>query len=63
MNTSRSLRMVLPVSRNRLRLGGDATTLVKVEAKLEKYEQIKSLAAMRHYEGWERDCAKMLDLL
>jgi hypothetical protein len=35
----------------------------KFEDKLEKYEQIKDFAAMRHYEGWQRDCTRMLDLL
>jgi len=34
----------------------------KLGHKLQKYEQIKDLAAMRHYEGWEHDCTSMLDL-
>jgi hypothetical protein len=35
----------------------------KLKAKLEKYEQIKDLAAMRRYEGWQFPYTKMLDLL
>jgi hypothetical protein len=42
---------------------GDAMNPGELEDKLEKYEQIKDLAAMRHYEGWQHDCTKMLDLL
>jgi hypothetical protein len=44
-------------------LAGDAMNPGKVENKLEKYERIKDLAAMRRYEGWQRDCTMMLDLL
>ena len=63
MNTTRPLRMVLPITRKGLRLKGDAMNPDKLEDKLQKYEQIKDLAAMRHYEGWQHDCAKMPDLL
>jgi hypothetical protein len=63
MNTTRPLRMVLPTTRKGLRLAGDAMNPGKLEDKLEKYEQIKDLAAMRHYEGWQHDCTKILDLL
>jgi hypothetical protein len=35
----------------------------KLGHKLGKYEQIKDLAAMRRYEGWQRDGTMMLDLL
>jgi hypothetical protein len=35
----------------------------KLGHKLGKYEQIKDLAAMRRYEGCQRDCTMMLDLL
>ena len=55
--------MVLPITRKGLRLKGDAMNPDKLEDKLQKYEQIKDLAAMRHYEGWQHDCTKMLDLL
>jgi hypothetical protein len=44
-------------------LKGDAMNPDKLEDKLQKYEQIKDLAAMRHYEGWQHDCTKMPDLL
>jgi hypothetical protein len=63
MNTTRPLRMVLPTTRRGLRLAGDAMNPGELEDKLEKYEQIRDLAAMRHYEGWQHDCTKMLDLL
>jgi len=55
--------MVLPITRKGLRLKGDAMNPDKLEDKLQKYEQIKDLAAMRHYEGWQHDCTKMPDLL
>jgi len=35
----------------------------KARGKLGKCEQIKDLAAMRRYEGWQRDCTTMLDIL
>ena len=63
MNTPRPLRMPLPTSRNGVQLAGDALGPDKLEDKLEKYERIKDLAAMRHYEGWQHDCTKMTDLL
>jgi hypothetical protein len=63
MNTTRPLRKVLPATRNDLRSAGDAKNPSKLGHKLGKYEQIKDLAAMRHYEGWQRDCSIMLDLL
>jgi hypothetical protein len=63
MNTTRPFRMVLPVTREGLRLTGDAIKPDKLGDKREKSEQIKDLAAMRHYEGWQRDCTNMLDLL
>jgi hypothetical protein len=53
--------MVLPITRKGLRLEGDAMNPDKLEDKLQKYEQIKDLAAMR--EGWQHDCTKMPDLL
>jgi hypothetical protein len=37
--------MVLPATRNRLRLAGDTTSLDKLESYLEKYERLKELAA------------------
>jgi hypothetical protein len=55
--------MVLPTSRKGLRLASDAVNPGNLEDKLQKYEQIKDLAAMRHYEGWQHDCTKMADLL
>jgi hypothetical protein len=55
--------MVLPATRKGLPLAGDAMNPGKVENKLEKYERIKDLAAMRYYEGWQCDCTMMLDLL
>jgi hypothetical protein len=55
--------MPLPTSRNGVQLAGDALGPDKLEDKLEKYERIKDLAAMRHYEGWQHDCTKMTDLL
>jgi hypothetical protein len=63
MNTARPLRMVLPATRKGLPLAGDAMNPGKVENKLEKYERIKDLAAMRYYEVWQCDCTMMLDLL
>jgi len=63
MNTTRPLRMVLPATRKGLRLASDAMNPGKLEDKLQKHEHIKDLAAMRHYEGWQHDCTKMLDLL
>jgi hypothetical protein len=63
MKTTRPLRMVLPTKRNGLRLASDAMNRGKLGYKLEKNEQIKDLAAMRHYEGWQHDCTKMLDIL
>jgi hypothetical protein len=54
--------MILPATRKGLRLAGDAMKPGKLGDKLEKYEQIKDLAAMRPYEGWQHDCTKMLDL-
>jgi methionine aminopeptidase len=56
MNTTRPLRRVLLATRKGLRLAIDAMKPGKLEDKLEKYEQIKDLAAMRHYEGWQHDC-------
>jgi hypothetical protein len=55
--------MVLPATRKGLRLAGDTMNPGKFGDQLEKYEQIKDLAAMRHYEGWQHDCTRMLDLL
>jgi hypothetical protein len=63
MNTTRPLRKVLPATRNDLRSAGDAMNPSKLGHKLGKYEQIKDLAAMRRYEGCQRDCTMMLDLL
>ena len=63
MNTTRPLRKVLPATRNDVRSSGDAMNLSKLGHKLGKYEQIKDLAAMRRYEGWQRDCSMMIDLL
>jgi hypothetical protein len=63
MNTTRPLRKVLPATRNDLRSAGDAMYPSKLGHKLGKYEQIKDLAAMRRYEGWQRDCTMMQDLL
>jgi hypothetical protein len=63
MNTTRPLRMVLPATRKGVRLAGLCNDSGKLEDKPGKFEQIKDLAAMRHYERWEHDCAKMLDLL
>ena len=63
MNTTRPLRMVLPPTRKGLRLAGDAMNPGKLGDKLEKYDQINDLAAMRRYEGCQHDCTKMLDLL
>jgi hypothetical protein len=63
MNTTRPLRKVLPATRNDLRSAGDAMNPSKLGHKLGKYEQIKDLAAMRRYEGWQRDCSMMIDLL
>jgi hypothetical protein len=63
MNTTRPLRKVLPATRNDLRSAGDAIEPSKLGHKLGKYEQIKDLAAMRRYEGWQRDCSMMIDLL
>jgi hypothetical protein len=37
--------MVLPATRNRLRLAGDTTNLDKLESYLEKYERLKELGA------------------
>jgi hypothetical protein len=55
--------MVPPATRKGLRLAGDAMNPGNLGDKLEKYEQIKDLAAMRRYEGWQHDCTNMLDLL
>jgi hypothetical protein len=63
MNTTRPLRKVLPATRNDLRSAGDVMNRSKLGGKLGKCEQIKDLAAMRRYEGWQRDCTMMLDLL
>ena len=63
MNTTRPLRMVLPATQKDVRLASDAMNPGKLEDKLQKYEQFKDLTAMRHYEGWQHDCTKMLDLL
>jgi hypothetical protein len=63
MNTIGPLRMVPPATRKGLRLAGDAMNPGNLGDKLEKYEQIKDLAAMRRYEGWQHDCTNMLDLL
>ena len=60
-NTTRPLRMVLPATRKGL--AGNAMSPGKFGDKLETCEQIKDLAAMRHYEGWQQDCTTMLDLL
>ena len=56
-------RKVLPATRNGLRSAGDAMNPSKVGGKLGRCEQIKDLAAMRRYEGWQRDCTMMLDFL
>ena len=63
MNTTRPLRKVLPATRNGLRSARDAMNPSKLGGKLGKCEQIKDLAAMRYYEGWQRDCTMMLDFL
>ena len=63
MNTTRPQRKVLPATRNVLRSAGDAMNPSELGDKLGKCEQIKALAAMRRYEGWQRDCTMMLDLL
>jgi hypothetical protein len=63
MNTIRHLRKVLPATGNDLRSAGDAMNPSKLGHKLGKCEQIKDLAAMRRYEGWQRDCTMMLDVL
>jgi hypothetical protein len=59
MNTPRPLRV--PATRKCPELAGDATNR---EDDTGKYEQIKDLAAMRDYEGWQQyDCTQMTDLL
>ena len=63
MNTTRPLKKILPATRNGLRSAGDAMNPSKLGGKPGKCEQIKDLAAMRYYEGWQRDCTMMLDLL
>ena len=63
MNTTRPPREVSPATRNDLRSAGDAMNPSKLGHKLGKCEQIKDLAAMRRYEGWQRDCSMMIDLL
>jgi hypothetical protein len=63
MNTIRPLRKVVPATRNGLRSASDAMNPSKLGRKLGKCEQIKDLAAMRRYEGWQRDCTMMLDVL
>jgi|SRR6267142_2872913 hypothetical protein len=63
MNTTLPQRKVLPATRNGLRSAGDAMNPSKVGGKLGRCEQIKDLAAMRRYEGWQRDCTMMLDFL
>jgi hypothetical protein len=55
--------MVLPAARNGLQLAGNATNPDKFQDESAKYEHIKDLAAMRHYEGWQHDCTKMLDFV
>jgi hypothetical protein len=55
--------MVLPATQKGVRLASDAMNPGKLEDKLQKYEQFKDLTATRHYEGWQHDCTKMLDLL
>jgi hypothetical protein len=42
---TRPQRMVLPATRNGLRLAGDTTNPDKLEGYLEKYERLKELAA------------------
>jgi hypothetical protein len=63
MNTTRPLRKILPATRNGLRSAGEAMNPSELGGELGKCEQIKDLAAMRYYEGWQRDCTMMLDLL
>jgi hypothetical protein len=63
MNMSRPLRKVLPATRDGLRSASDAMNPTKLGRKLGKGEQIKDLAAMRYYEGWQHDCTMMLDVL
>jgi hypothetical protein len=59
MNATRPQRMVRPTTRHGLRLAGHMTN----KQADPEYDHMNKLAAMGQYEGWQRDCTKMLDLL
>jgi len=63
MNTTGPLRKTLPATGNGVRSAADAMNPSKLGGKPGKREQIKGLAAMRYYEGWQPDCTMMLVLL
>jgi hypothetical protein len=61
MNTPGPPRVAILATRKRPELAGDTTN---PEDDPGKYEQIKDLAAMRDYEGWQQDdYTQMTDLL
>jgi hypothetical protein len=63
MNTPSPQKIFFQANRDGLRLAGDTTNPYRFKADLEKYPDIKELAAMCHAQRWKRDCTQMLDLL
>jgi hypothetical protein len=60
MNILPPQTMVLPPTRNGLRLAGDTTNKLKANP---EHKRTTESAVIRYREGWQRDCTQMLDLL
>ena len=59
MNMISPETIVLPLTRNGLRLAGDTTNKLKADHDHKRANE----SAIPHREGWQCDCTKMLDLL
>jgi len=58
MNTILPHTMALP--QKRLRFAGDTTNELKADP---EHKHVNESTAVCHYDGWQHDCTKMLDLL
>jgi hypothetical protein len=60
MNMVPPQTMVLPLTRNGLRLAGDTTNKPKADP---EYKRTHESAMIRYRAGLQRDCTQMVDLL
>jgi hypothetical protein len=60
MNMIPPQTILLPLTRDGLRLAGDTTNKLKAEPEHKRYHES---AVIRYREGFQRDCTNMVDLL